>query len=599
MNGANELTYQTAYIHDSERRTQQNKKGRNYWYEYVREILAQMGVGARPVSSHGVEDGSGLDGIRIVMAGDLRDGQVTEEMSASLDAWVLAGGTLVGFASEGLDALFGNAYVSTTHQVDDFSPSGYFDLRPHPLTSEVHSYLHPSQRLMIFSEIRSVRPVDSVEISRLYGCNGRDTFRPAITARQHGSGTACYFAFDVPKTVWVLHEGRPILADYDGDGMYRTSDKVVIGANDPEVLYADEILFLLQNIMARTPQPFIHQIPPVGGTMPDALFHWGGDDEGRAGSQLFSSNWMKSRGLPFHINLMPNPDGQFALTAEEAKAIEANDHELSLHINLFLNGYHHPLNFDESAIKPQVEAFRRRFGRHPVCVNYHCTLWTDWGKPAEWMRALGIAADNSHVHVASPPSNPINLLGFSFGTSYPYHLYSDHTGGNKRIDLLILPITAYEAGYTRDGYTTDFHLVRKVVDVAVRYHLTMNMFYHPVCIQDYPACRDAIDEVLRYIGEKGVAVRHMGNDELCIWWKERSRSFVGDIGDEGGRICFTAECGYPDGMIVKVPLGEGRALAAGCDGSTAVFQNRKEFGQNWAFIISPQGRHRIWVTVGR
>lgn len=558
-----------------------------------------MGVGAMPVSSDGVENGSGLDGIRVLIAGDLEDGQATEGMARSFEGWVRAGGTLIGFGTQGLDTLFGNRYVSTTHQVDDFCPSGYFDLRPHSLTSGVHSYLHPGQRLLIFSEIRNVSPVDSVEISRLYGSNGRDASRPAITTRGHGSGMACYFAFDVPKTVWILHQGRPIAADYDGDGMYRTSDKVVIGANDPEVLYADEILFLLQNMMAKTKQPFVYQVPPAGVTIPDALFHWGGDDEGRAGSQLFSSNWMKSRGLPFHINLMPNSDGQFALTTEEARAIEANGHELSLHINLFLKGHRHPLDFDESDINPQAEAFRRRFDRHPVCANYHCTLWTDWAKPAEWMLASGIAADNSHVHVASPPSNPINLLGFSFGTSYPYRLYSDHTGENKRIDFLILPITAYETGYTRDGYTTDFPLVRKVVDIAVRYHLIMDMFYHPVCIQDYPACRDAIDQVLSCIKENGVAVRHMGNDELCIWWKERSESVVSDFREEGGGIFFTAECGYPDGMIVKVPLGKARALAASCDGSDAVFQNREEFGQNWVFVISRRGRHRMRVTVGQ
>lgn len=589
----------TSYIHDSGTRVNQNRAGLNHWYEYVREILERIGVMAGPVTRDAVEAGLLPGATRVLVVASLREKPVSERMAMNLDAWVKAGGTLIGFATEGLDNLFGNTYLSTAHQVDDFSPSGYFDLRPHPLTIGVHSSLHPQQRLLIFSEIRKVNPVGCSEVSRLYGQNGRDTLCPAITAREHGSGMACYFAFDVPKTIWVLHQGRPILADYDGDGRYRTSDKVVIGANEPEVLYADEILFLLQNMMARSGQPIIHQIPPAGGLVPDALFHWGGDDEGRAGSQVFASNWMKSRGLPFHMNLMPDAHGQFALGPEEAEAIESNGHEISLHINLLHGGYQHPLDFAVSDIRCQVEAFRNRFGRHPVCANFHCTLWTDWARPAEWMLDSGIEADNSHVHVASPPSNPINLLGFSFGTSYPYHLYSDHSGENRRIDLLILPITAYETGYTREGCTTDFQMVRKVVDIAARYHLTMNMFYHTVCIQDYPACRDAIDEVLRYIKERGIAARHMGNDELCFWWKERSRAAIHDFREEAEGISFDAECDYPDGVIVKVPLRETRALTASCDGSDAVFQNREEFGQNWVFVISPRGRHHIKIGVGR
>jgi len=67
----NEPTCPAAYIYDPDRRAEHNRRGRNYWYEYVKEILAQMGVGAMPVSIDGVENGSGLDGIRVLIAGDL------------------------------------------------------------------------------------------------------------------------------------------------------------------------------------------------------------------------------------------------------------------------------------------------------------------------------------------------------------------------------------------------------------------------------------------------------------------------------------------------------------------------------------------------
>lgn len=584
----------TAYVYDIDLKVEANQRGNNYWYEYIKEVLDQLGLKPMEISRQQLEDKSFLDHIGVLIVGDLKAKYINEDVTANLDGWVKGGGILIGFATEGLDFLFGNDYVSTTLQVEDFSLSGYFDLKPHPITSEIHSYLHPEQRLLIFSDIRNMNLRESTEVSRLYNINGGDTGRPAITMRDHGLGKAYYFVFNVPKTIWVLHQGRPILSDYDADGLYRTSDLIVIGGNEAEVLYADEILFLLQNMIGQRKQPFIHQIPPVENKIPDALFHWGGDDEGVQGSQLWASNWMKSKGLPYHINVMPNKAGEFSLSVDEAKAIEANGHEISLHIN-FMDGYKHPLEFTESDIRSQTEAFHAKYGKYPVCVVYHYTLWTDWEKPAEWMLACGILADNSRVPIASPPINPINSLGFSFGTSYPYHLYDDYEGENKKLDLLILPITAYEPGYMREGYTTDFPMIHKVIDLAVKYHLTMNMFFHTVCIKEYTACRAAIEEAVRYIRERGIIAKHMGNDQLCIWWEERSKSTISDLQIDEEEIVFIATCNYPEGMIVKVPLGDADAYSVKCDGRNAIFQNRREFGQNWVYLISPSGRHKIEV----
>jgi len=52
---------------------------------------------------------------------------------------------------------------------------------------------------------------------------------------------------------------------------------------------------------------------PDGG-IPDALFHYGGDDEGDPDNQLAAADIMKELGLSYHVNIMPHPDGQFALS---------------------------------------------------------------------------------------------------------------------------------------------------------------------------------------------------------------------------------------------------------------------------------------------
>jgi hypothetical protein len=599
----------TGYIYDPEIRASTNRQGQNYWYEYIKEMNEQMGLRAEemPISSLG--DTEYLEGLEVLIIGDLTPGQLPSEAESTLDAWVRQGGILIGFGTEGLDAVFGNNCSSVIEQrPDDYTISGYFDLLPDPLTAEVHSYLHPSQKLLILSNIRRIEPKQSKTLSRLYELPSNahiDTGCAAITKRDHGLGHAYYFSFNVPKTIWLLHQGRPVTSDRDGDGYYRASDLRVIGENHPEVLYADEILFLLQNMIGHKPQPFIYQMPPRRGTLPrartegageipDALVYWGGDDEGLSGAQLWSSNWMKSRGLPYHINVMYR-DGSFNLTREEAAAITANGHEYSLHYN-FLDGYTHPLVLSESDIEKQAAAFYRTFGRHPICSVNHWTFWTGWVEPAKWMMNAGGRADNSFIHRGSPPLNPVNLMGFSFGTSYPFYFYDDYGGDNARLNFLEEPITAYEVGYEGKD-VEDFGMVHRVVDMAAKYHLLMDMFYHPPNIFSSSVCRAAVDEVLRYIDERGIRALHMGNDELCIWWEKRANSDITEVLVDPQFLSFITRCEYSDGMIAKVPLRSSTAVSVTCDGSDAVWETRNEFGGNWTYIVCPAGEHRIEVRL--
>ena len=109
--------------------------------------------------------------------------------------------------------------------------------------------------------------------------------------------------------------------------------------------------------------------------------------------------------------------------------------------------------------------------------------------------------------------------------------------------------------------------VRQVLDIALHYQLTVNMFYHPVYIARSPACREAIDELLRLIEERGVNAAHMGNDALYDWWEARSRSFVAEweAKESGGR--FMTRCAAPSGMVVQIPLGSAAEAMAQVDGT--------------------------------
>jgi hypothetical protein len=598
------------YIDDPRRRTVANREGRNYWNAYMPEILSELGLGAAAVSLDALADRERLARYATLLLSDLDVAKVSPTAAGTLDEWVRAGGVLIALGTLGLDELCGNRAVGRIAQpVDEFTCAATFRLADHALTTGIHSYLQPQQPLLIFSDVRKLRAEHSVELARLYDSDGQDTGCAAVTARELGTGRVFYFSFSVPQTMWVLHQGRPVDRDRDGDGWWRRSDAIVRRPHSPDVAYADEILFLLQNLIGTQPHAFIDQLPPLvgspvsgghraAGRIPDALFYWGGDDEGDTeGIQLTSSNWMKAKGLPYHINAMPRRDGTFGLSVDDAQQIQANGHELSLHYN-FIDNFKQGAGFTRADVLAQATAFRQRFNVEQVCTVMHWTRWTGWAEPAKWLLAAGGKADNSFPGVGSPPSNNVNTCGFSFGTAFPFWFYDDWRGGNAKIDILEEPRNAYECGYV--GQRTDFAMVHKAVDIGLCYRLTMNMYYHPIYIAKYPACRAAIEEVLRYLQERKAQVAHLGSNALYRWWKARSQAKAGAVTVDGDSLSLEVETDYPDGVVVKIPLGKRRLRSAAINRTRADAGRAKSlhiFGQNWALVASPGGKSTLHVSV--
>jgi len=536
-------TLQAGWVYDEERHRTLNTQGRNYWSVYISEILSRLGLTAQTIHPAALADSQRIGDYSLLFIGRILESRLPEGAASVLSGWVAQGGVLVGFATQGLDDLFGVEAEGWIDQPqDEFSISGYFRFSDLPLTTDIHSDYHPSQPLVTVSPLRRVTPTSSEVVANLLlpaserpgkGEDAEPTPWAAITQRQLGSGWAFYFAFDVAQTMWTIHQGRPVDADYDGDGYLRAGDARIIAENETEVGYTDELHFLLQKIIGLQPLPLIHQIPPVDGGVADVLFFFGGDDEAAHGIQVTASGFMKSRNLPYHINLMP-VEREFGVSADEIEQIESNGHELSLHYD-FMTGFEHPTGFSEQDVKQQAELFRQAFGRAPVCTVNHCCRWTGWCEPARWMVAVGQKADNSWIGAPTPPINPVNTIDFSFGTAFPRHVWEDWAHSNERLDFVVEPITAYEVGYLNED--TDFDILHRAVDLAAKYRLTMNMFYHPVYIADYPACQQAIDELLRYIQGKGIVPAFMGNDALALWWLQRAEARVEQVVLDGQQLC--------------------------------------------------------------
>jgi hypothetical protein len=564
------------YVLDERTRDGAHRQGRNYWWAYIAEVLDRLGLTAVEIPAAQLPQR--LHEVSLILLGPGDASSVASE----LDGWVRAGGTLIACSPEGLDALFGNEFASRLPQPGgEFSVSSELLLQDTAFTTGIHSPVYPDKPLLIASPIRTVKCLESVVI-------GQTAAGAVITGRSHGEGWAFYFGFDLAQTFWVIQQGRPVDADHDGDGYWRTPDGVVIEDREPEIAYTDELLFLLQNMVGLQPHPLIHQLPPQGDAVPDVVLYYGGDDEGDVGLRVPAAAFMQNRGLPYHINCM-SKDGEFALGPEEAQSLAASGTEVSLHYN-FMDGFAHPGGFEETDVESQTKLFLERFGRLPVCANCHWCRWTGWAEPALWMMKQGVKADNSFIHRRADVLNPVNSMGFSFGTSYPFFFWTDHTLGNRRIEFLELPIIAYELGY--EGDRTDSPQLERALTLARHYQSTMNFFYHPFYIVRDSGCRAAVDRLLSLIEEQRILALHSTPDGVARWWLDRSNTRIEDVKLDGGRLSFLASTPSPSGFIARIPLGSLTPSEVG-------FPHRviEKFGRRWLMLVLPEGETQVEVVI--
>lgn len=583
---------QTAWLHDPARAEAAIARVGNDWFAYVEDLFDQIGAPARPLDRSLLTDAAALARISVLALPAIAASDLSAEALAALDRWVCDGGVLLGFAAAGADRLFGVLDEGRIDQpAEPWSITATLRFTDSALARPVLHADRPEPTLLAVSPVRLLRALDATWLAELADREGRPLGRPAITLRRYGLGWAALFAFDPAQTVWMLHQGRPVDRDYTGDGYLRSNDGIIIGDHDPEVPYADLLCHLLRNVVALSGQPFFHALPALDGAVPDALFYWGGDDEGcPPEADLFAARFMADCGLPYHVNIMPTA-GRFQLAPEHHRELRALGTEPSLHPN-FIDGYQHPLRFTATEVREQVQWYVQAFGETPVCTVFHWALWHGWTEPAEMLRAAGVQADNSRFGRIG--LNPVNHLSYSFGTSYPFFYRLDGRSGNARLDFVAEPLTAYEPGYERDGRTA-FDPLHRALSDAAWWHAPMNLFFHSVCLFGYPEARAAVAEVQRWLTEHGLSAVHMGNDRLNHWWRSRARARFEEARRDVGWLSFIAECDWPEGYVVMAPWLADEADVR-VDGQAATADLGAEHGVSWVRVVLPPGRHQVQIV---
>lgn len=133
----------------------------------------------------------------------------------------------------------------------------------------------------------------------------------------------------------------------------------------------------------------------------------------------------------------------------------------------------------------------------------------------------------------------------------------------------------------------DLRLLRRALDLARYWRLTLNLFYHPVYLATYPACATAIRGGLDYLEEKGVVALHCGPDELTNWWLARGETRLRQTA-EG----FAVKCDWPGGCIVR-RVWEGAAPRASAGGVECRTLVREAHGLTWLYVAVPSGEHEV------
>ena len=433
------------YTFDDDLRKKVNEfERKNYWDAYIEEILGMLGLNGRKLSLADFQDKNKLKDFSVLILGNLTGNKLTESALTTIDDWTANGGLLIGFGIKSLDDVFGIKTGRTKKQKEenDYAINGFFEFVPDELTFQLHPFHYLEQKLLILSEITYTEAANTKELGRLFDTHKNPEGCPAVTWRQHGRGLAGYFAFDVAKTTWLLHQGKPL----SKEAFEHTSKRSIHGDNSRMVPYADELAFLIQNMIARKTLPFIYQIPPDDNRVPDALLYWSGDEySGPTRLSLEASDWMKEKGLPYHINIEAD---RHPMSSEEYQHIIDNGHEVSLFF--YMRPKEGEVTLTPDIFKRQVDIFKQRFGGCPGSTLFWHTNWQGWSEPARWMAEAGCTADNTFSGFHAYSDNPFKngpYFNLSSGTAYPFFFYDDYSHENRRINLIEQPFAIYEMGH--------------------------------------------------------------------------------------------------------------------------------------------------------
>lgn len=476
------------YYHDNIKHKELNDAGIDYTPAYIPVILKNLGFFAHELLPSAVDTVTKND--TVIIGADTVDKKIAD-----------SGCNILAFGAKG--EIFPK--TKTVKNGGQYDIVGYFKFDK---TDE------PLPVLQCFDEITSGK------------CLGRADNKYNVFTRVNN---ICYFSFDVIATMLYTADGKPTYEGKNGFPVGRIPDGCVMpNEYDFNIAYNDCYLRKIEDILHEFGFANIFPLPVNDGRVCDLALYFAGDDDAHSrDNDIFAAKEMHSRGLPYHINIMPKDEnGNFVVSKEDVEFLHSLGCETAIHYDFTR------FEYSRNGHKIQADMYEKEFGKSYGPVN-HCLIQIGTA-PERYMMQIecGAKYDNNRFQNKVDPSNinAFNLVGYGFGHAFPRFCMADSKNGNAPLEFCEIYMSYYEPRII-NGTPDEYKKIENYLDDSFKYARTSQLFTHPHYISgktknnpEY-ALR-ALDYAKEYVTKKDWNVWYTAPDALGNWWHERAACHI-------------------------------------------------------------------------
>jgi len=579
-------------------------------------VLDQAGVAARQAAgehAYGLQASEVLDHLRLghTVLGSLEvpgapgvsivaeaPAEVGPEQVAGYEAWVRSGGVLVltdralALASlAGVSTIpHGNGLVSLDNESWNQPPA-------RPLRAINGSALSPS--------------AGDVTVLASWVDEAGHAGEAAITRRPLGDGEVICFGVDLWETVVRVLQGYPVHEDHapaaDGsapmdEGILKCEDGMALEVDHDRAMPPGEPPLDGPYAFGYPPpySPPIFDLPQADLWV--AAFTqlvWEGLDRTSSGH-----GWLHywPAGIPAMAHMSHDSDGN--VTEEGQAALDAFDeagvkvtwcqvhnvrsYDPHIYDAITAAGHEHALHYNAMGDTDlaqwgweQIEgqyAWAQDVIRTDTKITSnknHYTRWEGWTEFYGWCEQLGITIDESRG-----PSK-LGTVGFPFGTAHVDFPLGDVTVGNRRMDVLNLPLHVQDLEWAGHIACRDV-----ILDGALQVHGVAHFLFHGPHLLGKPKTRTACREVAEEGRARGM--QWWTARQINTW--ERARRGVDvtvtPVGETEWTITVSSQDSLPGaGVVVTLP-GSGDVKVATAEGTALPVAQVTRHGRTWYEITA-------------
>jgi len=476
---------------------------------------------------------------------------MSSAQSDQLDRYVHAGGTAICLAPD--------AKLLKRAGFDPGAPrTGPLRLRVHGLRVQG---LRGAPLPIAGGALNCTRPDNAQTLAALYvpdRFEGEDHESPGIVRVRHGDGQWVMVLFDLPRSVMLIRQGDPALADFqfDNPSITRRSCKPTnlamgVGPFDAgAVPYADLLARTLVDLIIDCldhPMPTLATTPT--GTNGVVLLS-GDEDNASLDANAEEMDTFTDAGARMNLYIIPD------LTQSSKQDVDrySQNHDVGPHPNI-VPQCDEPAEARIAAYEAQLDLYMKAFDRPARSVRNHAAGWVGYLDLIEVQAKHGIRMDANYFschtfrernHAPFSPFGGALPLKFTRPDGRLIDVYQQPTQLND--DIWFAPDRPYS--YHLNRAAAEPILAQLVHDISERFAVPLTTNFHPG--NWYFAGEFAV-MLLRLAQELGLGCCSL--DQWLTFWEQRAGCTFHDLKwDEPGTLSFSAGGARSAPLDVELPL---------------------------------------------